>query len=101
MSAAKSASKAAGKRAAPPPPPPADSSEEEAENEYQDMQRLFKSARSWESHIEKIDTIERTVEGGLMVYFTLYVVRVFGSVCGALADAILLQKKRHGLWQGE
>ncbi|KAH9940874.1 uncharacterized protein BXZ73DRAFT_98706 [Epithele typhae] len=41
------------------------------EGSYADMKKLFKSAPSWEPHVEKVDTVERTNDGNLVVYFTL------------------------------
>lgn len=36
---------------------------------------------SWEQHIEAIDTVERTEEGDLFIYFKLYVCRLFACIC--------------------
>jgi chromobox protein 5 len=35
---------------------------------------------SWERHIEAIDTVERTDDGDLVIYFKLYVIRFSASV---------------------
>lgn len=40
---------------------------------------------SWEKHIEVIDTVERTEEGNLFIYFKLYVYRLFACT---LSDSL-------------
>ena len=49
----------------------ADPDEDDDEDDFADMKQLFKTTLSWENSVEKIDTVERTPDGGLMVYFTL------------------------------
>ena len=49
-----------------------DEDEEGAEDDFVDTRKLFKTAQSWENHVECIDTVERTPDG-LFVYFTLWV----------------------------
>ncbi len=61
---------------------PEDSDQEEEERVYVDMSK-WKDAASWEHLIECIDTVERTEDNELLVYFTLY-------VCGPWTCAALL-----------
>ncbi len=92
---------------------PEDSDQEEEERVYVDMSK-WKDAASWEHLIECIDTVERTEDNELLVYFTLY-------VCGPWTCAALFvrpdlsvhtctdggyacltsQEKREGLRKGD
>ncbi|KAH8104059.1 hypothetical protein BXZ70DRAFT_1052386 [Cristinia sonorae] len=49
---------------------PSPEAESEEDEEFQDMRR-WKNAQTWEHLIERVDTVERTEEGNLFVYFTL------------------------------
>jgi hypothetical protein len=44
---------------------------------------------SWENHLEEIDTVERTPDGDLLIYFKLFVVVLFSSATRPLTTCQL------------
>lgn len=56
----------------PSPEPEESGAEDEEEDEYANMAR-WKKESSWEHIVDHINTVERTPDGDLFVYFTLYV----------------------------
>lgn len=61
---------------------------------YADLRKL-KDMASWEHLVERIDTVERTQDGDLFVYFTLYV-RRFSSAFANLVFLVFARKNGKG-----
>ncbi len=57
--------------------------DKDEEDEYADMKQ-WAEATTWEHLIESIDTVERTDDGELYVYFTLSAIHVVPAVCPIL-----------------